>query len=157
MKKLMFFAGLFCLHYSLQAASSGNPGTTNMAPINATDRAKAHFNANYSGANDAVWYTLPDKNMYCLFHQGAAADRVFYDSRGRWQYTLLSYPVSGLNKEVKEMVTDYFKDYKILYINEIRSNTDVPVYIINIENEEESELIKVTGNEIEEQQSFKKS
>ena len=157
MKKLMLFAGLFCLQLSLYAGSSGTPGTTNMAPINANDRAKAHFSANYSEARDPEWYSLPDRNMYCIFHQGNVVNRVFYDSRGYWQYTLLGYPVSGLDKNVKELVTDYFNGYRILYVNEIRSFQDEPVYMINIENEDQSKLIKVTGDEIETQESFKKS
>ena len=157
MKKLMLLAGLFCLHLALPAVSFSNPGISNMAPINASDRAKAHFSANYSGVRDAEWYSLPDRNMYCVFHQGKMVNRVFYDSRGYWQYTLLGYPASGLDKEVKELVTDYFNGYHILYVNEIRSYNDVPVYMINIENENQSKLIKVTGDEIETQQSFKKS
>jgi hypothetical protein len=157
MKKLMLFAGLLCLHLSLLAGSISKPGITNMAPINASDRAKAHFSANYSGARDAEWYSLPDRNMYCIFHQGTAVNRVFYDSRGYWQYTLLGYPASGLDKNVKELVTDFFNGYRILYVNEIRSYKDAPVYIINIENEDQTKLIRVTGDEIEQEQSFKKS
>ncbi len=157
MKKLMLFAGLFCLHLSLQAGSFSNPGITNMAPINANDRAKAHFYANYSEARDATWYSLPDRNMYCIFHQGAVVNRVFYDSRGYWQYTLMGYTDSGLNKDVKELVTDYFNGYRILYVNEIRSYKDEPVYVINIENKDQTKVIKVAGENIELMQSFKKS
>jgi hypothetical protein len=156
MKKLMFLAALYCLHLSLYAGSNVSPGVMNMTPINATDRAKAHFYANYSSAQDATWYNLPDRNMYCVFHQGKVVNRVFYDSHGYWQYTLLGYPPSGLVKNVKDLVTDYFDGYRITYVNEIRSDKDEPVYVINIENEDHIKVIKVTGDEIEQQQALKK-
>ncbi|MEJ0080317.1 MAG: hypothetical protein WDM78_05010 [Puia sp.] len=58
MKKLMLLAGLCCLQPVLYASSWVNPGinTLDIAPINASDRAKAHFNANYAEARDAIWY-----------------------------------------------------------------------------------------------------
>ena len=135
------------------------PGINNIndiAPINASDRAKAHFNANYSEARDATWYNLPNKNMYCLFHSGKVADRVFYDSHGYWQYTVMGYPGSVVSKEIKEQVGNEYDGYRITWVNEIRSNQGKPVYIINIENENHIRVIRLTDEETEEQQVFNK-
>jgi hypothetical protein len=156
MKKLMLLAGLYCLQPSLYASTSVNPGLSYMAPINASDRAKAHFNANYAGARDASWYNLPNKNMYCIFHQGKIVNRVFYDSRGYWQYTLTGYPASNLPQEVKDQVGYEYDGYRIVWVNEIRSNQNKPVYMINIENENHIRVIRIDGDEIEEQLAFNK-
>jgi hypothetical protein len=156
MKKLMLLAGLYCLHLSLYASSTASPGVIKLAPINATDRAKAHFYANYSGAQDVTWINLPDRNIYCVFHQGKVVNRVFYDNHGYWQYTLRGYPPSVLAKDVKDLVTDYYDGYRITWINEIQSTQDEPVYVINIENEDHIKVIKVVGDEIQQQQALKK-
>jgi hypothetical protein len=126
------------------------------APINATERAKAHFNANYSGARDAAWYNLAKNNMYCVFHSGKVVNRVFYDSRGFWQYTLMGYPSSALSEDVKDQVNYAFDGYRITWVNEIRSTQDKPVYVINIENENHIKVIRIAGDDIEERESYNK-
>jgi hypothetical protein len=156
MKKLMLLAGLYCLQPALYAASTGNPSANYIAPINASDRAKAHFNANYSEAHDAAWFNLPNKNMYCVFHSGKVISRVFYDSRGYWQYTLMGYPASGLAQEVKDQVNSDYDGYRISWVNEIRSNQEKPVYVINIENENHIRVIRIAGDDVEEQMTFNK-
>ena len=159
MKKLMLLAGLYCLQPALYASTWVNPGISNMndvAPINASDRAKAHFSANYSEARDASWYNLPNKTMYCIFHCGKTVSRVFYDSRGYWQYTLMGYPGSNLSKDVKDQVAYDFDGYHIVWVNEIQSNQNKPVYVINIENENHVKVIRVAGDIIEEEQAFTK-
>jgi hypothetical protein len=163
MKKLMLLAGLYCLQPALFASSSVNPGLSYIAPvdayvapINATDRAKAHFYANYAGARDASWYNLPNKNMYCIFHHGKVVSRVFYDSRGFWLYTLMGYPASNLSQEIKDQVANDYDGYRIVWVNEIQSNQSKPVYMINIENENHIRVIKIAGDEIDEQLAFNK-
>jgi hypothetical protein len=156
MKKLMLLAGLYCLQPALYASSWVNPGINNISnevlPVNASDRAKAHFNANYSEAQDATWYTLPNKDMYCLFHTKKIANRVFYNSHGNWQYTLIGYPGSALSSEIKEQVANEYDGYKITWVTEIRSNQNKPVYVLNIENTNHIRVIKLAGDDIEEQQ-----
>ena len=164
MKKLMLLAGLYCLQPTLYAGTSVNPRHSHTSyafpdyimPINASDRAKAHFNANYSEARDAAWYNLPNKDMYCLFHSGQMADRVFYDSHGNWLYTLVGYPGSAISTEIKEQVGNEYDGYRITWVTEIRSNQNKPVYIINIENENHIRVIRLADDEIEEQQVFVK-
>jgi len=156
MKKLMLLAGLYCLQPALHAAAWVRTDVDFVAPINATDRAKAHFNENYAEAEDAVWFALPDKTIYCIFHQGRKVNRVFYNSHGYWLYTLIGYPASGLHKDIKTLVQDNFKGYHITYVNEIRSDLDEPVYMINIENEVYGKVIRVAGEDIDIKEDFEK-
>ncbi len=155
MKKLILLAALYCLLPGLYAASV-KPSTNNFtAPVDASERAKAHFKANYGNAADASWYKLDDKNnMYCIFHQGKRIEKVFYNNRGNWQYTLISYPSSEMDENVKVQVLNTFDGYHITYVNEVRSVYKVPVYIVNIENDSFIKILKVVGDEIELQQSL---
>jgi len=156
MKKLILLAGLYCLQPTLHAATFSNPAKNNMSPISAIERAKAHFKLHFEEAQHVTWFNLGENNMFCVFHQGDTANRVFYDKHGYWKYTLLSYPGYYLPKNVKELVSDYFKCYQISYVNEVRSSYNQPVYVINIENDDNIKVIKVAGDEIEVQQDLAK-
>ena len=156
MKKVMLLAGLYLLQPSLHAAP-GNPiFKYALAPTSARDRAMTHFKANYAWVQDASWFTTADNNMYCIFHQGNMVNRVFYDAKGDWQYTLLSYPPADLPKAMKDLVLGNFRGYQISYVNEIRSDGLEPVYMINIENEGNIKVIEVVSNQFEVRQTLLK-
>jgi hypothetical protein len=156
MKKLMLFAGFYCLQLTLHAGSFPNSGINHLAPVNASDRARAHLKAHFKGTDDAAWFNLDDKDMYCLFHQGDTMNRVYYDKHGYWLYTLLSYPGYDLPQPMKKELMDNFKCYQISSVNEVRSNNYDPVYVVNIENDDNIKVVKVVGDEFEVQQDLKK-
>jgi hypothetical protein len=153
----MLLAVLYCLLPGLYAYSVKPTEKINSAPVDASQRARAHFKANYAHAVDASWYKLDNKNsMYCIFHQGKKIERVFYNNRGSWRYTLISYPPSELDINLKDQVMNAFESYHISYVNEIRSQFNEPVYVFNIDNPNFIKVISLVGNEIEVQQSFVK-
>jgi hypothetical protein len=141
----------------LYASSIGPTDENSGAPADASQRAKAHFKANYGNATDASWYKLDNKNsMYCIFHEGKKIERVFYNNRGSWQYTLISYPPSELDNNTKAQVLNAFESYRITYVNEIHSTFNEPVYVFNIENPNFIKVIRLVGDEIEVKQSLDK-
>ena len=154
MKSLILFAGLYCLQPSLHAATGSPNVKYDKAPISARDRALTHFKENWAWVQDAAWFTEADQSMYCIFHQGNIVNRVFYDQRGYWQHTLLSYPPSDLSKNVKERVLNSFEGYQVSYVNEVRSDGQEPVYMVNIENEDNIKVIEVNGDEISVRQAL---
>jgi hypothetical protein len=152
MKKLFLFAGLCCILLPGLYAAPIVKSTT--VPISASDRAKAHFKENYAEAQNFAWYNAPDNSIYCIFHRGNTTDRVFYDSRGYWQFTLISYLPAELKMPIRQKVSDQFEGYHITYVNEIQSAYDEPIYMVNIENAGNIKVIKVTDDEIEVKQSL---
>ncbi len=124
--------------------------------MSASERAKTHFKENFADIPNAAWYNAPDNSLYCTFQEGNTVERVFYDGQGYWQFTLLSYPPTRLKSNIETLVSDHFEGYHISYVNEIRSNYDEPVYMINIENADNIKVIKVEGDEIEVKQDLKK-
>ncbi len=154
MKKLILFAGLICMLPGLYAASIVKSANNKMAPVSASERAKTHFKENYAEVQNAAWYTAPDNSLYCIFHRGNTVDRVFYDSRGYWQFTLISYEPSELKMYIRQQIADQFEGYRITYVNEIQSAYDEPIYMVNIENAGNIKVIKVTGDDIEVNQSL---
>ena len=148
MKKLMLLSGLFCLSLSIYAARVPITGK-NVAPMSASQRAKAHFILNYKEVSDASWYNATDNSIYCIFQKDNTVDRVFYDGQGYWRYTLVSYDPSMLDDHLKEMIRNQFEGYHISYVNEVRSEYEEPVYMINIENAGRIKVIKIVNDEIE--------
>ncbi len=154
MKKLILFAGLICMLPGLYAASIVKSASHTMAPVSASERARAHFKQNFAQVDNVAWYTAPDNSLYCIFHRENTTDRVFYDSRGYWQFTLVSYQPSELNEHIRQQITDQFEDYRITYVNEIQSAYDEPIYMINIENAGNIKVLRVVGDDIEVKQSL---
>jgi len=157
MKKLILFAGLYCLLLpGIYAASTVNSTRYRMAPVSASERAKAHFKENYAEVQNVAWYTAPDNSLYCIFHRENTVNRVFYDSRGYWQFTLVSYMPSELKMNIRQQISDQFEGFRITYVNEIQSAYDEPIYMVNIENAGNIKVLKVTGDDIEVKQSLLK-
>ncbi|HEY2349126.1 MAG TPA: hypothetical protein VGH64_08930 [Puia sp.] len=155
MKKLILLAGLCCIILpGLHAAPHVKSAIKYFAPVSASDRAKAHFKENYAEVQNYAWYNAPDNSLYCIFHRGNTVDRVFYDSRGYWQFTLVSYPPSELKMNVRQQIADQFEGYRITYVNEIQSAYDEPIYMVNIENSGNIKVIQVTDENIEVKQSL---
>jgi hypothetical protein len=156
MKRLILFAGLYFMASGLFASSANKSSNNTMSSVGASERAKAHFRENYAEVQNEAWYNAPDNSMYCIFHRANTVDRVFYDSRGYWQFTLVSYEPSELKMQIRQQVADQFEGYRITYVNEIQSAYDEPIYMINIENAGNIKVVKVTGDDIEVKQSLVK-
>jgi hypothetical protein len=157
MKRLILFAGLYCLHPNLQANSLNLSVKKHATPFPASDRAMAHFKSNYADAADVEWFKPDGKDMYALFHEGDKTEHVFYNNDGYWQYTLISYPPTSLDKNATEQVLNFYDGYHISYVNEIRSLYNEPIYVINIEDANHIKVIKLVRGDIEVQEDLNKS
>src|SRR3984885_13823714 len=149
MKKLVFFAALYCMLPGLYAASVVRSANHIMAPLSASERAKAHFKENFAQVDNASWYTAPDNSLYCIFRRANTVDRVFYDSRGYWQFTLVSYQPSELRMHARKRRSDQVEGHRITYVNEIQAAYDEPVYMIKLENAGNIKVVRVTGYDID--------
>ena len=154
MKKLILFAGLYCMLPGLYAAPTIKSAHHALASVSASERAKAHFKENYAEVDNVSWYTAPDNSLYCIFHKENKVNRVFYDSRGYWQFTLVSYQPSELKSNIRQQISDQFEGYRITYVNEVQSAYDEPIYMVNIEDAGNIKVIKVTGDDIEVKESL---
>ena len=154
MKKFILFAGLYCMIPGLYAASVVKTSHNKLAPVSASERAKTHFKENFGEAENVKWYTAPDNSLYCIFRRANTVNRVFYDSRGYWQFTLISYQPSELKMYIRQQISDQFEGYRITYVNEIQSAYDEPIYMVNLENAGNIKVVKVAGDDIEVKQTL---
>jgi hypothetical protein len=163
MKKLILVAGFYCIQLTLHASSHVVSCKTdivsvkkNIKPVSADERAIAHFRENFPEVKDVSWSTNPDKSINCSFHQGAKVGRVYYDPRGYWRYTVISYPPSYLSNNIRYRIMDNFDGNEISYVNEILSKNNDPVYMVNIENVSNIKVIRVSDDDIEVKQVLRK-
>jgi hypothetical protein len=163
MKKLILLAGFYCLQLTLHAAPHIVSGKTDIASekkhmksVSAGERAIAHFRENFPGVQDISWSTNADKSINCSFHQGTKVGRVYYDPRGYWRYTVISYPPSDLLNSIRYRIMDNFDGNEISYVNEILSQNNDPVYMVNIENVSNIKVIRVSDDDIEVKQDLRK-
>jgi hypothetical protein len=61
-----------------------------------------------------------------------------------------------LADHLREIISDHFEGYHISYVNEVRSEYEEPVYMINIENAGNIKVIKIVNDEIEVKQDLVK-
>jgi hypothetical protein len=165
MKKLILLSGFYCLQPHVHAASNisfvkahGIIVKNDMGTTRARDRAQAHLRERFPDVTKALWSTNSDNSINCYFRQREKVYRVYYDRRGNWTYTMISYPPSLLSNSIKYRVLENFDGYNISYVNEILSENNESVYMINIENAENIKVIRVSNNEeIEVKQNLQKN
>ena len=156
MKSLLLFAGLLCLQPTLFANSVVSSDKIRNSRLSASDREQEHFKTHFSDAQDPIWYNQGTENTYCIFHSGDITNRVFYDGRGSWKYTLKSYAPADLKPEVKDLIMNRFGNYAISYVNEVQSDANGPVYVINLENADSIMVVQVAGDDIQISQALTK-
>ena len=72
--------------------------------------------------------------------------RAFYDQKGRWSSTILTYSRDKLPANVRRQVKSIYYDYNIYLVNEI-TVADKTVYLVSIEDENGYKTIRVTDDE----------
>ena len=113
------------------------------APDAKTINAKAikDFNTRFSGADNAMWFS--DKNGFTsYFVKDGYGDRVFYDKKGHWQYSLIFYSEDKLPRDVRAAVKSTYFDMAITLVEEVQT-TESKVYIVHLEDKSTIKIIKV--------------
>jgi hypothetical protein len=119
-------------------------------------RAIQDFRAAYPGVENETWTVFPDKEILCSFIQEGVSNRICYTKRGRRKFSITGYEAANLKEEVRDQIGGNYKGYHIRYVNEINVKGFPTAYIINIENADHIKVIRVSGDEIEEQQEIVK-
>ncbi len=123
------------------------------APL-ANTRALKDFNRNFKNAGNAVWYSIK-KGFLVKFEEDGVQARAFYDSKGNLSATLRTYSAARLPREIHKQVTVAYYGYTIYLVNELTVGNKT-AYLVSISNEEEVKTIRVTSDEMDVYEEFKK-
>ena len=113
------------------------PDTKN---INA--KAIKDFQERFSNAGNAMWFSDPN-GFVTYFVKDGYGDRVFYDKKGRWQYSLIFYGEDKLPRDVRAIVRSTYFDLSITLVEEVQTNNGM-VYIVHLEDKSNIKILKVS-------------
>ena len=143
------------IRYIAALESTTNMGTyiPDAKSINA--KAVKDFQARFSGADNAQWFT--DRNGFVsYFIKDGYGDRAFYDKKGHWQYSLIFYKEDKLPRDVRSSVRSIYFDMNITLVEEVQTPNG-KVYIVHLEDQSNIKILKVNDEgEIEIMQELTK-
>lgn len=164
MKKtiLILVAGLLSMlsAYTGHAQSKGKE-IMNLLPTGSNAsmaKVTRHFWRTYGESKNEKWYSIKDGVM-AEFQDKNILYKVIYNSKGNWVYTLKQYTEKELPEEVRARVKTVYYDYPIRYVTEINEEINqwdnfnrpesIVVYLLHVENDQESKTIRVANGEMD--------
>jgi hypothetical protein len=106
-------------------------------------KAVKDFQARFVDAN-AQWFT--DHNGFVsYFVKDGYGDRVFYDKKGRWQYSLIFYSETKLPRNVRSAVKSIYFDMNITLVEEVQTPNG-KIYIAHLEDQANIKILKVNDD-----------
>ena len=171
MKKVLFaisigFISIVALNHAVYAQNSQNPvafsdtkyfrlSVRNVAaleslaymgtyvPDTKSINAKAikDFQTRYAGVENAMWFN-GKKGFVSYFVKDGYGDRVFYDKKGHWEYSLLFFNEDKLPRDIRAEVKSIYFDLNITLVGEVQT-TDSRVFICYLEDKATIKIIRV--------------
>ena len=81
----------------------------------------------FADANNAMWFS--DNNGFVsYFVKDGYGDRVFYDKKGHWQYSLIFYGEDKLPRDVRAAIKSTYFDMSITLVEEVQTPS-IPKFI----------------------------
>lgn len=108
---------------------------------NINAKAIKDFSTRFNGTENAQWFS--DKNGFTTyFVKDGYGNRVFYDKKGRWQYSLIFYSEDKLPRDVRAAVKSTYFDMAITLVEEVQT-PEAKVYIVHLEDKANIKILKV--------------
>jgi len=144
------FAILFLVHSakandSIRLMATGRDSSndyTIVGDMNSVNKKAANdYKRRFGNPPGTQWFS--DKNGFTsYFKVDGFINRVCYDKKGNWIYSIILYNESKLPKEVRAIVKSVYYDMAIVLIKEIQTVKGIG-YVINLEDETTIKIIKV--------------
>jgi hypothetical protein len=146
--------GLFLIthapaHAQVQTTSNGS-SFLNLHRLR-TDRAgvkaaREFWKLNGEG-KDERWYKLPGGYL-AEFEENSIQNKLVFDKRGNWIYTMREYTEAQLPQEVRRLIKSTYYDFSIGWVKEVTQFQSV-TYVVHIDNAPEWKDLVVRDGEIE--------
>jgi hypothetical protein len=118
-------------------------------------KATRDFKKTFRDVNNEKWYTI--KNGFLAeFSLNTTKNRVVYDKKGNWKYTVSYYEEKNLPAEIKAIVKPVYYDYTISRVEEIHANDQV-IYFVHVQNDSRLKTLRVCEGEMELTEDLPKS
>jgi hypothetical protein len=133
---------------STPATASSSNATLNGSSANTAGggtvslKAIRDFKDRFTNVTDEKWYPSSD-GFVVYFTQDDFRNRVYYDKKGRWQYSLICGSEKKLPRDVRAMVKRNYYDFTITLVQLV----EIPghmAYLVHIEDATSIKIIRVT-------------
>jgi hypothetical protein len=123
--------------------SSSTHSGTNLPDIkNVNARALKDFQGRFEHISNAMWFS-DKKGFEAYFLLDGLANRVFYDKKGKWIYSLIWYDPYKLPLDLRSAINSVYWDMTIRMVEEIQ-NPDEKEYVVMLEGKTNIKVIKIS-------------
>ena len=131
-----------------------SPKSNYMNDINT--RAVRDFVTRFTNVTDETWQKT-NSGFIAVFIRDSVHYRVMYGTHGDLNYVMKYYEEPKFDRSVRAQIKSVYYDYSIFIVQEIESPHNPPVYIVNLQGEEDWKKVKFCNGEMEVLEEYKKS
>ena len=107
-------------------------------------KAAKDFQIRFRNVSNAVWFSGPN-GFVSYFIQDGYGNRVIYDKKGRWKYSLILYGENKLPREVRALIKSTYFDLAITQVEEVRTIDGIG-YVVNLEDKSNIKILKINNS-----------
>jgi hypothetical protein len=102
------------------------------------------FQLRFQKVDNAMWFS--DQNGFMsYFIKNGYGNRVFYDRKGHWEFSLILYSEDQLPADLRDVVKARYFDLSITLIEEVQTNNGM-VYVVHLENKANIKIIRLSSD-----------
>jgi hypothetical protein len=107
-------------------------------------KALKDFQTRFQKVDNVSWYS-GDDGIISYFTKNSYVNKVFYDKKGNWQFSLILYGEDQLPGDLRAAVKSRFYGMAITLIEEVHGN-DGMVYIVHLDDKTNIKILRVSNN-----------
>jgi hypothetical protein len=104
-------------------------------------KAVKDFQSRFNNVNHATWFSDAD-GFESYFIRDGYGNRVFYDQKGNWEFSLILYGENQLPRKIKAPLKSAYYDMTISLAGEVRT-VDGMIYIVWLEDKSSIKILKI--------------
>jgi len=106
------------------------------------------FSRSFKNAPETKWFKT-DKGYFASFFESGKNTKIVYDNRGQRTYSIISYPESKLNRQVRSRVKSVYFDATIIGVHQFEFDNKTIHVIKMLDQDSKPMTLAVTDEQIE--------
>jgi hypothetical protein len=144
------------LSAAMKLTENSNNEIAEITYVNEVNQKAMHdFKKTFKDVENEKWYLI--KNGFLAeFSLNTTKNRIVYDKKGNWKYTVSYYDEKNLPAEIRAIVKPVYYDYSISRIEEVHADDQI-IYIVHVQNASSLKTLRVCEGEMDLIQDFPKT
>jgi len=124
--------------------------------VNEVNKKAMHdFKKSFKDVSNEKWYSI--RNGFLVeFSLNSSRNRVVYDKKGNWRFTVSYYDEKNLPAEIRAIVKPVYYDYTISRVEEVHADDQI-IYIVHVQNNSSLKTLRVCEGQMDLIEDFHKS